>query len=308
MMSDEQRLTGHDTFMELGALASTGTLSVSELNDLRDHLENCADCSTAYDQFVILNARMSLLAPACHRIQRRPFSEVLRRFKKPATAGTTNHWSVPVRFGTALGNRPLTGPMMVAASLVLCLAVTIALWPYRHHNEISLRATQPRPEDQTPKLTIEKRGMETLLREQATALSRLQGANAQKQRELLSMRSMMSSLETRAKELSADAAANDAKLQDVTKDRNRLDEQLAEARQAYEGAEAELTQLQAEKERTILRLAALESSVHELSAINSENESKLQKDEQYLAYDGDIRELMGARKLYIADVFERRQQ
>jgi len=35
-----------------------------------------------------------------------------------------------------------------------------------------------------------------------------------------------------------------------------------------------------------------------------EQDRRLKDDEQYLASDRDIRELMGARKLYIADVFD----
>jgi hypothetical protein len=44
--------------------------------------------------------------------------------------------------------------------------------------------------------------------------------------------------------------------------------------------------------------------VDELNASAREQDRRVKDDEQYLASDRDIRELMGARKLYIADVFD----
>jgi hypothetical protein len=53
-----------------------------------------------------------------------------------------------------------------------------------------------------------------------------------------------------------------------------------------------------------LRATSLESKVEELAASAREQARRLKDDEQYLSSDRDIRELMGARKLYIADVFD----
>jgi hypothetical protein len=53
-----------------------------------------------------------------------------------------------------------------------------------------------------------------------------------------------------------------------------------------------------------LRAASLESGINQLTSINRDQERQLKDDEQYLVSDRDIRELMGARKLYIADVFD----
>jgi hypothetical protein len=66
----------------------------------------------------------------------------------------------------------------------------------------------------------------------------------------------------------------------------------------------ELTSLRAEHDRVVLRTASLESKIDELTVASRDQEHRLKDDEQYLASDRDIRELMGARKLYIADVFD----
>jgi hypothetical protein len=74
--------------------------------------------------------------------------------------------------------------------------------------------------------------------------------------------------------------------------------------QAYENQRAELTSLRADRDKTVLRTASLEAKVEELTATNNDQERRLKDAEQYLSSDRDIRELMGARKLYIADVFD----
>ena len=56
--------------------------------------------------------------------------------------------------------------------------------------------------------------------------------------------------------------------------------------------------------QALLRLAYLENRVNELVATNQDQDRRLRNSEQYLSSDRDIRELMGARNLYIADVFD----
>jgi hypothetical protein len=75
-------------------------------------------------------------------------------------------------------------------------------------------------------------------------------------------------------------------------------------RESYQFVQAQLTSLRAEHERTLLHTASLESRVDELTTLSRDQERRLKDSDQYLSSDRDIRELMGARKLYIADVFD----
>jgi hypothetical protein len=86
--------------------------------------------------------------------------------------------------------------------------------------------------------------------------------------------------------------------------RDALNAQLQTASQSYQSVSAELTSLWAEREKSVLRIASLEAQIAQLSAANRDQERRLKDSEQYLVSDRDIRELMGARKLYIADVFD----
>ena len=92
----------------------------------------------------------------------------------------------------------------------------------------------------------------------------------------------------------------------MSEQRDALAGQLHDAELAYQLVQAELTTLRSEHERVLLRATSLESKVEELtaSAATRDQDRRLKDDEQYLSSDRDIRELMGARKLYIADVFD----
>jgi hypothetical protein len=80
--------------------------------------------------------------------------------------------------------------------------------------------------------------------------------------------------------------------------------QLRDAENAYQRVQVELANLRMEHEKATVRLTSLETQVNELSAVNRERERQLGVQRQFLASDRDIRELMGARNLYIADVFD----
>jgi hypothetical protein len=80
--------------------------------------------------------------------------------------------------------------------------------------------------------------------------------------------------------------------------------ELNESEKVYEILQADYATLRAEHSRSLLHTASVESELTDLRAANRDQERRLKDDEQFLTSDRDIRELMGARKLYIADVFD----
>jgi hypothetical protein len=110
-------------------------------------------------------------------------------------------------------------------------------------------------------------------------------------------------LQQRANELATSNASSDEQLRSVSQQRDALSGQLLDARHAYDAVQAELVGLRADREKATLQLASLETQVDELAAMNQE-QSKLASGGQFLSSDRDVRELMGARNLYIADVFD----
>jgi hypothetical protein len=145
---------------------------------------------------------------------------------------------------------------------------------------------------------------EDLLAAQTTQISRLQKQILGDERDLAGLRATLHAAESRSNELSASSSAEEAQLRQVSEERDKLAAQVRDAEKAYQLLQAEFTSLRAEHDRALLHTASLESKIEELSADGREQERRLKDDEQYLTSDRDIRELMGARKLYIADVFD----
>src|ERR1700674_2464217 len=111
-------------------------------------------------------------------------------------------------------------------------------------------------------------------------------------------------VENHSSELSTANSKGETQYRQVSEERDKLASQVRDAEKAYQLLQLEFTSLHAEHDRVLLRTASLESKIDELSAAARDQDRRLKDNEQYLASDRDIRELMGARKLYIADVFD----
>jgi hypothetical protein len=158
--------------------------------------------------------------------------------------------------------------------------------------------------DRFQALLTAKRSTQEKLDLQAGQILRLQEESSRKEQELTKLKLALHTLTDRANSMAGEKSRTDEQMQLVSEQRDALSARLREAEQANQSIQAELASLRAEREKALLRTVALESKVDELTAASREQERKLKDDEQYLASDRDIRELMGARQLYIADVFD----
>ena len=143
-----------------------------------------------------------------------------------------------------------------------------------------------------------------LLVTQMAQIFQLQKQISSEQRDLAGLRAALRAAENRSNELSTANNQGEAQFRQVSEERDKLAAQVREAEKAYQNLQLEFTSLRAEHDRALLHTASLESKIDELSAAARDQDRRLKDNEQYLASDRDIRELMGARKLYIADVFD----
>ena len=87
-------------------------------------------------------------------------------------------------------------------------------------------------------------------------------------------------------------------------DRDVLGRKLQEAQASLINMQKQVETLQEERRQKLLQVTSLETRVEELAARLKQSNDNLHEQEQFLASDRDIRELVGARELYIADVFD----
>jgi hypothetical protein len=155
-------------------------------------------------------------------------------------------------------------------------------------------------QEQAQRFTVEKKSTATWLNPKWRESLRCSRTTAGISR----LRTALPALEAHSREIEAAGSKAERELETVSERRDGLMVQLRQAEQSYRDLQAELVNLRAEHERTLLNAAALQSKVDDLAAANRDQERRLDDDERFLASDRDIRELMGARKLYIADVFD----
>jgi hypothetical protein len=318
MLNDQPGCRNRGKFRQLSALAETGTLSVDESSELNAHLETCEECREIVRQYLILATEGIPALAAAYSEKQDPFSwddtstrqKLFSHIRADRRAAVEPPHRQPER---SLVVRPgvwrrVAGSAVAQALLAACLVVAVTSGAYRlgqraqNTQTASLAAT---PADESfKKLAAEKQAGDELLAAQANRLSELQADSSQKEQELAKLRSQLRSLGDHSSDLVVANSQSAGKLQEVSQQRDALNAQVQDANQAYQSVHAELVNLRAEHDRTVLRTNSLEAKIEELTAVNRDQERRLKDTEQYLVSDRDIRELMGARRLYIADVFD----
>jgi hypothetical protein len=153
-------------------------------------------------------------------------------------------------------------------------------------------------------LRAQKGSADELIRRQSYELVRLREESSERQQELDALRSELHGFEGRSNELVEKNGKAEDSLRLASAQRDALGSKLREAEQAYQDLQSQISGLRAERDQAVATTASLEGKIGDLSSANHDQDRTIKEDEQFLASDRDIRELMGARKLYIADVFD----
>lgn len=329
-MKNGRNGNGHERFDELCALAMSDSLTAQEQSDLQQHLKDCAECREEYDRYLLLAQEgMPLLARRYARVSQEGLevvednervaigsAEAGQRVLAPIAAGECGD-TVRIEKGSAFGPiwRFATGPIVGAVAACLLVVASYGAYRFALRTDAAQQA-ESRAEHRADTLAAERRRLAEQLNAKQQRLTQLEDESSQNRSEVEHVKArLQAELEhesQRAAELTAslNTAASAAKarleeqLQAASHDREVLSARLHEVETAHQSAQAELVSLRAERDRATLRLASLETDNGALVAANRDQERRLRNQEQYLASDRDIRELMGARQLYMADVFD----
>src|ERR1700730_5435963 len=306
----------HDKYKKLGALAAAGGLGPLESAELHAHLRLCEQCHEVFRQYQALTTQgMAILAD--EYAERRgqaswfdapAFEQLLERIQIAQQTTPEKNRPKPTTIPPGLLFRT---PARSIATMVFaaCLIFAVVFGSYRvgirpSSQSVSTLPPLPPIDDRFLKISEEKNHADELLAEQAKRLAQLQADRAQKEQELGKLRSALHALEDRLNKLQAASSHSETQLLALSQERDSLTTQLQSINQSYGIDRTELAILRLEHEKTLIRTASLEAKISELTSENKDQERRLKDTDQYLSSDRDIRELMGARKLYIADVFD----
>jgi hypothetical protein len=298
-----------DYFVELCALARTGTLSPTEWHQLEAHLSHCASCRAVkaeYDKVI----STTLPAMAANRAnvddgdspdawsleeaEQALFGRIDRENIEPDKVDKSS-WSSSSRSGF-----PLVGA--VAAVLLLsCSYAGYRVGESRGHGSLAI----PHPVERTvavaqmepPSISQPRRPQgEQTDPEMAARLTELQ-------HRLQTSATETMALEGQRQSLLDQLSQRDSELKEDEGQRADLEQRLS---LLQSNAQALQTKLEAANAQSPSKpsLETLQQRVIDLTSDLEERDRQVSKEEDLLEHDRDIRNLMGARDLYIGEIYD----
>jgi len=316
----------HHEFLALCALATSGSLSAEEQKRLREHLSYCAACREVMAQYeAMLGSVLPALGPEpLDAASPEDFSSWSLKEAETSFFARLEEEDGKQQNPPSLANRRTlatdssikTGSQAAeslwnhmwwqyAASLLLLAALGFAIYRvgiHRGAESASATASIPtsRParfdEHQEPPSNIAKppdvsKTMEdsavvhlrVQLEQQAAEISRLKASQAQ--------------VETALNAKTAD-------VNQLVRERASLEQQLSVQQASLTDIQQKLAASANQSTENAAQTVSLEAKISDLSDTLHERDQEITRDQELLDHDRDIRELMGARDLYIAEVYD----
>jgi len=321
-------MSPHDEFLELCAVSTSGELSEQERRKLEAHLAGCAECRQALQEFeaavdVGVPLLASKLSPASSLDSSEPFASHSARSEQPSSlvgaAALRQHSDdaavVPgvVARGFAFAQRNGHGNTKVnwnyvwlpfAASILLTVA--LGIYSYRMGRSRNVEVTR----ESAPASDMQIEALERQMSDSGHERNDLRMQLAQRDRLIsdLQHRIQLQSLsldemKSAQADLEKSVRNNEAEKQQSAQDRSTLLENLDAEQAALQKTQTQLDSLERQRTQDESRADSLTAQVNDLHAQLREREQTLSKQEDLLAHDRDVRELMGARELHIAELY-----
>jgi hypothetical protein len=312
-MEKDEGTGEHEKFKELCALAQLNSLSIREQFDLEQHLHACETCRRTYEEYcaIGIEGMFYLLAEEEPAEEAQSWDNSAARerlfqsIRRPRPQLVLSIEAGRTRQSSQVSTRPRWIAMAIGA-LAASALIALSFGAYR-----MAERGRPVSPSMSAVLHIEKPNLpapvqvdDNALASETERIAEMEKQIARQQEEIGRLRADSIAAETRATELGSANGDKEAALRQIAEEHDQLAKRLADSEKAYEVLQADYTALKADHSRSLLHTASLESELTDLRATSQDQERRLKDDAQYLTSDRDIRELMGARKLYIADVFD----
>ncbi len=297
----------HQEFQELCALSTTGELAEEEWRRLKEHLATCAKCRAAKQEYehVIATAIPSLADEDAAHGSGDAFSdawsiehaeaqlmESLREEPSPRrnrTIPRNPRWQRARRYAIAAS-------IMAACGLAGYLIGTrheLGANPAIASLPMQVKVVPPSPEQSTAKTDRS----DARAAQEDARIGELREQLRQAQLELVG-------LEGNQSDLQAELAKRSADLDRSAQDQADLEKRLADAQSDAQSLQARLNLVGYSTSQDTAQADALRSRVNELSAALDEKNKEIAREQELLQHDRDIRNLISARNLYIAEIYD----
>jgi hypothetical protein len=321
----------HEEFLELCAAATAGELGVDEKARLDAHLAACPECCQAMSEYeaasrVAVSASAQELALtggtasdswSVEEAENRFFKRLDGEQKPPEPTKSEDEHAEGLMPGRRFAYRPSQIHwrevwMTFAAAVLLALALGITAY----------KSGIRRGTDAARSIPAAPRESASTLEEQASdagyARAQLEAKLAQNavviddlKRQLSEQAKVVNSLKFVGTAPANSSGSEQQAVQVASDVRAKRDEEVVAAQAKLAEFEKTLEAATAQRDENAHKAAVLEAKVNELTQLVRDHEQALDqrdaevaKGQELLAHDRDIRELMGARDLYMADVHD----
>ncbi len=313
----------HAAFLELCALSTAGGLGAEERSRLEEHLAGCSACREAMKQFeTVVDQVIPALVPDFGVEPSQEDSSFSREAaeasffkrlseedeKSRSRLGDAEPWLSPLVVRRSRNFRRDFDRyhfwLPVVAGLLLCTSLGILAYRMGKHRGIDVARGEQGSvlpgtisREALEVASLDRDALNTRLAEQDRAIAELR-------REIVQKTSENAKLKAAQSDQQLALQAGERNKNQLLQEREHIAERAKAGQEALEASEMKLKSLERERSEDVIHAASLETKVAELSRTLNERERTADEQQDLLAKDRDIRELMGARDLYITEVYD----
>jgi hypothetical protein len=313
----------HEKFLELCALSTSGDLTAKEGDELQAHLVDCLECRQALKEFEaaadigmpLFHAHLSASA-SMEPVSLLAETTKAMRTSEVAQVATARNESEPVGKGSGLRPPRRNGQshlqvnwnyvwMPFAAAMVLSAALGLFLYQFGRHSgqEVAERT----PIVRHVKLDALERRLSDAGHEQQVLKSQVaqrDGMIAGLHEHLKEQAALVVEMKNAQANLENSLQADQTEKRQTAQEKAVLAQEFDSLQASLQKTETELNSLQQQRAQDQALAGSLEAQITDLHGQLRDREQELGKEQELLAHDQDIRDLMGARDLYIAEVYD----
>jgi Sigma-70, region 4/Anti-sigma-K factor rskA, C-terminal/Putative zinc-finger len=318
----------HDEFLELCAASTTGELSDDEQKRLRQHLAVCVSCREALRQYesIVSNVIPSIAASEApenvsksvgdwsqENAEQALFDRLAREEKDPDNRPDRRNGSsyFPHRILPFSSESTWRNVWMLYAAGIL-LFVAVGFFAYRvgvRRATETVKAPSPQPVQHEPgsaQAPLEEQLSDAGHdREIASAEAvRRDKMITDLRRQLARQSGEISELKAQQIQLESSLRAGDVTKQDLSEQKNALAQKLESAENNSHSLEQKLDSLAQQSAQDAARAKASEAKANDLTEQLQQQQAAVEQRDELLAHDRDIRDVIGARDLYIAEIYD----
>jgi hypothetical protein len=310
--SEEARtlpLGPHHEFQQLCALSVTGELTAEEWDHLRQHLAECKACSQALKEYeeIVAHEIPKLGAELAAETQEGDAGwsienaerDLFERLDSEERSAFSAH---PPARPHSHKARNAARYAIAAAILAACTLGAYQLGTLRRTRLDRSPARLPVPPTTNPSSVVKPSSQEGLPADRSVALR--SNPIVQRRDRLQLSQNEAEELNKRLSHLDDELAKRNSDLTRSEQERDELNRELAQARADFEELQSKLALTENQEAQETAQSLALKSQVDNLTTDVEEKDKEIAKEQELLQHDRDIRNLIGARNLYIAEIYD----